>query len=84
MTQIPPNWAFIIYSKLWAKFKDNRFYNEQAKQIIQGNLNQAISRLKNDGWLKIGLDPKDSRKSIYILKNPEHAINEIIDEYSQK
>lgn len=81
MRSLPPNWAFEIYSKLWSKFKDDKFSNGQAQKIIKNNnLNQALSRLKKDGWLKINLDQKDSRKSIYILNNPKDIIEEIIKE----
>ena len=84
MTELIPSWTLKIYSKLWLKFKDKNFTNQEAQKIIKnGNLNQALSRLKRDSWLKISLDQKDSRKSIYILKNPEQAINEVIEEYAK-
>ncbi len=79
MIGLPPSWAFKIYSKLWNKFKDNKFSNKQAQKIIgDNNLNQALSRLKKEGWLRISLDPKDSRKSLYVLKDPEETIKEVI------
>ena len=84
MTALTPSWALKIYSKLWLKFKENTFSNQEAKKLIKSeNLNQALSRLKRDGWLKIGLDSKDSRRSIYTLQKPEQAINEIIEDYGK-
>lgn len=81
MAEIPPSWAFKMYSKLFVKFKDKKFSNDEAKKIIKNNnLNQGLSRLKRDGWLKIDLDPKDSRKSLYQLNNPEEIIYNIIVE----
>lgn len=85
MSELPPNWAFEMYSKLWMKFKNNKFSNDEAHKIIKDdNLNQGLSRLKKDGWLKISLDPEDARKSIYILKEPKETIDEIIKEKSNK
>lgn len=85
MSDLPPHWAFEIYSKLWLKFKNNKFSNDEAKKIVKDeNLNQALSRLKKDGWLKIDLDPEDGRKSIYFLRNPNETIEEIIKEKGEK
>lgn len=82
MVDISPKWAFGIYAKLWSKFGDKQFSNEEARKIVNDkNLNQAFSRLKKDGWLKIGLNEEDSRKSAYILKKPEEVIQHVIEEY---
>ncbi len=83
--ELPPNWTFKIYAQLWNKYKDKKFSNQEAQEIIQNsNLNQALSRLKNTGWLKITLNPKDSRKSLYELKKPEQAIQEVIQNTAEK
>jgi len=80
MSKLPPKWAFEIYAKLWDKFKEKRFSNEEARKIEDSDkLNQAISRLKKEGLLKMLRDPKDSRKSQYELKHPHIAIDEIIE-----
>lgn len=82
MVDISPKWAFKIYSKLWSKYNDKLFSKEDALKIIDdNNLNQAFSRLKKDGWLKISLDEEDSRKSLYLLKNPEKMIKDLVEEY---
>ena len=82
MTDLSPKWAFRIYVKLWSKYKKKEFSKEDALKIVDDkNLNQAFSRLKKDKWLKISLDEEDSRKSLYLLKNPEDMIKELIDEY---
>lgn len=78
MAEISPKWALTIYAKLWVSFKDKRFSKKGAKKVVKDiNLSQALSKLKRDGWLKIELDPEDSRKSLYILKNPEEVIENI-------
>jgi DNA-binding HxlR family transcriptional regulator len=81
MTALPPTWALKVYAKLWKKFKDKKFSNIQAQQIIQNkNLNQALSRLKRDGWLRIDLDTNDSRKSVYAIKDPFTNLTEFLEE----
>lgn len=83
MAELPPNWAFKIYSKLWKEFGGEEFSNKEARSIVNNpNLTQAISRLKNDGWLKIRLNPKDSRKSLYRLEDPSDVIMAVLEEKS--
>lgn len=78
MIDIPPKWALKIYSQLWYHFNTTKFSKIQAKQkITSNNLSQSISKLKNCGWLIIEADPDDSRRSLYVLKNPKSLINEI-------
>lgn len=78
MAEISPKWALRIYAKLWVEFKGKSFSKEQANKVVRdGNLPQALSRLKRDGWLKIGLDVNDARKSLYTLKEPKEVIEYI-------
>lgn len=79
MSELPPDWAFEIYSKLWVNFEENDFTNKDASKLIKDKtLNQGLSFLKKTGWLGIRLNPNDARKSIYKLKNPKDTIMEII------
>ena len=82
MAELPPKWVMENYAKLWTKFKENPFSNTEAKKIVGNFTNPSIiySKLKTTGWLRITLDPKDSRKSVYSLKNPHQAIDEYINE----
>ena len=83
MPNLPPSWAFKVYSKLWLKLGDKPFSNESAQKIINSpTLNQALSRLKRDGCLIIARSPKDSRRSVYYLKNPELFIKEVVERYA--
>jgi len=81
MAQLPPDWTFKMYSKLWKHFGEKSFSNKEAKRIIKDdNLTQAISRLKKDGWVKINIDQEDGRKSTYTLNNPEITLKTIIED----
>jgi len=80
MVDVPPRWAFIIYAKLWVSFKDKTFSREDVNGTIEDNstnISQVFSILKKCGWLSITLDPQDSRKSLYTLKNLKELIEEI-------
>ena len=80
MTEATPKWAMRIYAKLWSEFNTNKFSREQAKKVVNNennNLPQALSKLKRDGWLIIEMNPKDSRRSLYSLKDPKKAIEEL-------
>jgi len=79
MAEIPAKWVLEGYTKLWAKFKDKSFTTADAKKIINHiqNPSNLYSNLKKCGWLTINRDSKDSRKSIFILKDPKEMIEEI-------
>jgi len=79
MTTPLPKWVMSRYSILWNNFKDSEFNHECAfKTLKEDKMTSVIlSELRRTGWLEIKLDPKDARKRIYRLKNPEQAINEM-------
>ncbi len=83
MTENIPKWVMQRYSKLWKKFKDKAFNYEQALSLLDEKeaLSVVLSELRKAEWLEVKLDPEDTRKRIYILKNPEKAINEIIKSF---
>jgi len=41
------------------------------------NTSIVLSRLKKFGWLDLTLDPEDSRKRLYKLKDPAEAVKEM-------
>ena len=66
------------YSKLWSKFKDKKFTHQQAEDLLKiTNTSIVLSRLKKYGWLKLELDPEDSRRRLYKLKDPSEAVKEM-------
>ena len=56
---------------------DYKEATEILKEKKERLVSVVLSELKKYGWLTIKLDPEDSRKRIYKLKNPEDAIKEI-------
>ena len=73
-----PKWIMKHYSKLWSKFKDKQFTHQQAEDLLKiTNTSIVLSRLKKYGWLGLTLDPNDSRKRLYKLKDPSEAVKEM-------
>ena len=79
MTEPLSKWVMKRYSKLWKTFKDKEFNYSQASRALNYDkmMSVVLSDLKKAGWLETKLHPKDSRKRIYKLKNPEEAIRGI-------
>lgn len=81
MTKPLPKWVMRHYATLWNKFKNKEFNYEQACKTIKEKdkriLSVILSELKRNDWLKIKLDPKDSRKRIYQLENPEKVVEKM-------
>ena len=67
------------YSTLWNKFRDKEFNHEDAsKTLNKSNITSIVlSKLRRADWLEIRLNPNDSRKRVYKLKNPEQAVREM-------
>jgi len=80
MTQPLPKWIMRRYAILWEKFRDKEFNYEKAVSFLKENQERVsvmLSDLKKYGWLKVNLDPRDSRKRIYKLKPLEKAVKEM-------
>lgn len=80
-----PEWVFNRYAKLWSKFKDKEFSYEDAKDFLKEKtaMSVLLSELKEADWIEVKLNPQDTRKRIYKLKNPEKAIKEEIKEVAK-
>jgi hypothetical protein len=84
-----PNWLKNKYILLWKATKGKKFTFDEALKILQEKderrLSVSLSRLSKTGWLKIDIDPQDSRKRIYQLKEPlEKSVKDLIQEISAK
>ncbi len=81
MAEPLPRWIMKRYSILWSKFKEKEFTHKQAADILKEKDGRVVSLflsdLKKYGWLKVRLDPNDSRIRLYKLKSPEKAVKEI-------
>jgi len=81
MSKPLPKWLMLRYATLWRTFSKNEFTHDDAAYTLQEDRGQLvsviISGLKKAGWLMMRLDPHDSRKRIYSLKDPTRAVEEL-------
>jgi len=80
-----PEWLEIRYTILWNEFEDKTFTKEEAVDILkeknkddEKNIAVFISELKKANFLKIYLDPIDSRKRRYKLKSKKEVVKEVL------
>ncbi len=85
MTKHLPEWIMKRYSKLWSKFKDKEFTKKDVEKLFNNDSANAVflSELRKANWLEMKMDQTDARKSIYKLKDPTKAIQEMITEYNK-
>jgi len=80
MTDALPKWEMRAYATLWNKYKSKEFNHEEVCKLLKKKkevVSVLLSDIKKAGWVEVKLDPQDSRKRVYILKDPEKAINEL-------
>ncbi len=78
-----PNWLLQRYSLLWKAFGDKEFDYDMAAEVLKEKRERLVSAVLSDikkyEWLTLRMDPKDSRKRLYTLKDPEKAICEVTE-----
>lgn len=80
-------WIMQRYAKLWSKFKEKPFSYEDIEELLKEDnrlISVFLSELRKAGWLEVELDPEDSRKRVYKLKNPQETILNEIKELAKK
>ena len=75
-------WIMQRYALLWHRYKEKEFTYEEVSKLFSkdsDNMRRAlISQLRINGWLKVELSDKDSRKRTFKLKSPEESVKEMI------
>lgn len=72
-----PKWVMRRYSVLWSRFGINEFTFEQAHKALNIDkpiLSLLLSEMKRAGWIKVSIDPRDSRKRLYELVELEKIL----------
>lgn len=79
MSEPVPKWIMINYSKLWDQFNTKAFDHESSANVVdnQKMISIILSKLRKAGWLEVKLDPNDSRKRIYHLRDPTKIIEDM-------
>lgn len=78
-----PEWLKKRHKLLWDYFQSASFRFEDAAKVLstkihddERQVNAILSELRKNGWLKVTLDPDDSRKRIYELKSTDDIMTE--------
>jgi len=81
MVENIPTWLMKRYAKMWKKFQTKPFNYEDVLSLLKEKeaISVILSELRKAGWIEAKLNPEDTRKRIYILRNPDKIINEIIN-----
>ncbi|MFA5176372.1 MAG: class I SAM-dependent DNA methyltransferase [Candidatus Nanoarchaeia archaeon] len=77
------DWLEKRYYLLLEEFKDREFDREEVIKVLtekshdyKDSVPVILTELKNEGYLNVRLDPKDSRKRLYTLKSNNEIIKE--------
>ena len=77
-----PKWVQERVSRLWKKFADKEVTYEEIKETLSmddsNTISVFISELKKAEWVDIKLSKEDMRKRVYVLKEPNQIMREII------
>lgn len=68
------------YAALWNKYGKKGFLHEEVYDLLNKKkevISSLLYDLKKAGWLQVSLSPKDSRKRIYRLIDPEQAVHKM-------
>lgn len=72
-----PKWLMRRYSVLWNETQAKPFDYDDAKRILRATpslTSVILSGLRKAQWLRVEIDPEDTRKRIYVLANPLKAV----------
>jgi hypothetical protein len=77
-----PKWVQERVSRLWNKFEGKEINYDEIKETLSMDDSNTISvflnELKKAEWIEIKLSKEDMRKRVYILKEPNQVMKEII------
>ena len=77
-----PKWVQERVSKLYKEYDNQELSFEMIKNVLtlddRNTISVFLNELRKAGWMEVKLNPKDSRKRIYALKDPKKIMMEII------
>ncbi|UZE94112.1 MAG: hypothetical protein IB618_00855 [Candidatus Pacearchaeota archaeon] len=83
MAKAIPKWVMERLSRLWKKYGDSQAITfKQIKDVLkmddENTIRVFINELKKADWIEVQLSPESSRERIYILKEPNKIMMEIV------
>lgn len=83
-----PKWVQERFSILYQEYGKKELSFEMIKDVLtlddRNTISVFLSELRNAEWIDIKLNPEDSRKRIYILKEPNKIMQEIFSDESKR
>lgn len=76
-----PKWVQERLSRLWKKYGDKEMTYNMIQKILcmddRNTISAFLNELKVADWIEIKLNKEDTRKRVYILKEPNKIMMEI-------
>jgi len=89
MTRAIPKWVQDRFSKLYKKYKNQAITFEMIRKVLSpmdddNTIRVFLNELRSANWIDVQLSPESSRERVYMLKEPNEIIMEIIPNGSKK
>ncbi len=82
MAKAIPKWVQERLSRLWKKYGGGEMTYPMITKVLsiddKSTINVFLSELRNAGWIEVQPNKDDARKKIYLLKEPNKIMMEII------
>ena len=82
MTNQIPKWVMERYSVLWKKYHNEEITYEQIDDTLKiddkNTIGVFLNELRKAGWIEVTLSKEDLRKRIYVLREPQEVLQEIM------
>lgn len=88
MAKAIPKWVQERLSRLWKKYGNQAITFKMIKDVLtmddDNTIRVFINELKTADWIDVQLSPETSRERIYILKEPNKIMQEIIPNATER
>ena len=82
MAKAIPKWVQERLSRLWKRYKNQAMTFKMIKGVLtmddDNTIRVFINELRKADWIDVQLSPETSRERIYVLKEPNKIMMEII------
>ncbi len=77
-----PKWVQERLSRLWKKYGNKELTFEKIEKVLcmddRNTISAFLNELKVADWIEIKLSKEDTRKRVYVLKEPNIIMRELI------
>jgi len=83
-----PKWVQERLSRLWKKYDNKELTFEMIEKVLcmddRNTISAFLNELKVADWIEIKLSKEDTRKRVYILKEPNIIMQELFQNANKK